>query len=331
MKKITNVCLFLLLVTNSILDAQTFVIKTRVFDEETNKSLPYANIMVFGYSIGTTSDEKGEFVLILNDSLLNEFLIISYLGYESQKVSISECLDKSISLIPINYELAQVTVEANIKKHKTITLNKFRKNECMLRYSISPFDNSGLLHIPYRPSEPTIEAIYFPSKEDYSSLKIKEVSIYAKNLKNSISYFRLRIFNADENKTPINDLFIESLIFEVLPGEHIINANLEGYNLSIPPNVLYIGFELLIIPENKKIICNELGNEAIVYSPFLYQIRTKEYGDFWIYTNGKWLISQFWYFKQGIWFKSDKPDFADKDTAGPFLFKPAISLILSNE
>lgn len=331
MKRISKICLFLLTIACTVLDAQTFVVKAKVLDKETKEGLQYANIMVSGYSVGTSSNENGEFILELNDSLINEFLIISSLGYETRKVSILKCFYKAISLSPKKYELMQVSVQAGKKKSKSITLNKFRIKQCMLRHSASPFDTTGNHYIPYRPTEPSIEAGYFPYSEDYSYLKIKEASIFANNLGDSISFFRLRIYAADKNKIPLNDLLTESVIVEVPPGRQIIPINLEDYNLYVPKNGLFIGFELLIIPENRNTFRNELGNEAVVYSPFLYQERIKKYGNYWIYTNGEWKQSMYWYYKQGVWIESNNPDMTDKKVTGPYIFNPAISLILSND
>jgi hypothetical protein len=331
MKKKINICLLVFLITINVLDAQTFIVEASVLDKETNEGLPFANIMVLGYPIGTTSNENGVFKLVLDDSLYNGFLIISYIGYESCKISIKECEKSIISLIPQTYALDEVTVKPTNKKHKEITLNKFQENKCMLRYSISTFDSIGATNVPYRPTEPTIEACYFPFSEEYAFCKIREAVIYSKNLNDSISYFRLRIFNADEEKRPLNDLLTEALIVEVPSGKQIININLNDYNLYIPSNGLFIGFELLIIPENKKTIRNELEIEADIYSPFLYQRYSKEYGDYWTYTKGEWKQSLYWYFRQGIWIESKNSNIADKKTAGPYMFKPAISLVLLND
>ena len=331
MKKITSICFFLLSIAINVLDAQTFIVKASVVDKESNEGLPFANIMVLGYPVGTTSNNKGEFKLVLNDSLYNEFLVISYIGFESRKISIKECDKKTISLIPQTFILNEVAVKPSNKKPKEITLNKFRKNDCMLRYSTSPFDSTGSYLVPYRPTEPTIEACYFPFTEDDAFLKIKEAVVFANNRNDSTAYFRLRIFNVDEGKRPLNDLLTEALIVKVPSGKQNIIINLKDYNLFIPPNGLCIGFELLIIPENKRTIRNNLGIEADLYSPFLYQIYSKEYGDYWIYTNGKWKQSVYWYFKQGIWIESNKPDIADKKTSGPYMFKPAISLVITTD
>ncbi len=331
MKKLTGTYLFLLMIAGNVLDAQSFIVKASVLDKETNKGLPFANIMVLGYPVGTTSDEKGEFKLVLDDSLHNEFLIISHIGYESQKISIKECEKNPVSLIPQTYEVNEVTVKPSNKKHREITLNRFHENNCMLRYSISSFDSTGGFNVPYRPTEPTIEAGYFPFTEDYAFYKIREAAICTKNLNDSISCFRLRILNADKEKRPSDDLLKESLLIEVPSGKQVIKVNLSDYNLYIPSDGLFIGIELLIIPENKKTVRNNLGAEADIYSPFLYQERSKEYGAYWMYTNGAWKQSLYWYFKQGIWIESKNSNIADKKTAGPYMFRPAISLVLSND
>lgn len=311
------------------LSGQTFKVSGIVADSETGQGLPYANIMVFSYSIGTTSDKNGNFELTLDDSLKNETLVFSFVGYNSVKMSISRVGPMPVLLVPQQYEIGEVIIKPAKRKEKPLILNKFREQDCMLRYSISPFDSIGQLHIPYRPKEPTIETMYFPYNSDYEEKnRIKEVWLNVSNFKLSQSIFRLRIFDAKEDKSPGNDLLTTPLDIEVIGKTQVVKVNVEEYNIFIQQQGMFIGFELLIIPDNMQTIENDLGNRAIVYSPFLRQIRTEEIGEYWIYTKGVWIESKYWYFKKGIWFMSDDKNIKEKNTTEAIMFKPAISLLL---
>lgn len=327
----TFIYLVLLIQIPFSLNSQTFKVSGKVTDSETKEGLPFTNVMVFGYSIGTTSDKEGHFELILDDSLKNKTLVFSFVGYNSVKMGINNIGTMPILLTPQQYEIGEVIVRATKRKEKPLIINKFREQDCMLRYSTSPFDSVGNLNIPYRPIEPTIEAMYFPYNSDFDEQsRLKEIWLYVSNFRLSQSLFRLRIFDTKEDKTPGNDLITTPLNIEVLGKDKIVKVNVEEYNISIQKQGLFIGFELLIMPENMQTIENELGKKATIYSPFLRQIHTKNIGEYWIYTKGEWIVSKYWYYDRGKWFMSDNKDLKARNTSSAMLFKPAISIILTD-
>ncbi|MFO7371126.1 MAG: carboxypeptidase-like regulatory domain-containing protein [Bacteroidales bacterium] len=59
-----------------------FEIRGRVLDRKDGLPLPYSSIYLRGKSIGTISNEDGEFLLKLNSSEIGETLIISSIGYK---------------------------------------------------------------------------------------------------------------------------------------------------------------------------------------------------------------------------------------------------------
>jgi hypothetical protein len=326
--KYIYISLLSLIIIPFSLSSQTHKLAGQIIDSESGVGLPYTNIMVLNNSIGTTSNINGYFELDLDDSYKDDSLVISYMGYNTLIVSINQIGQNPIKLLQQPYEINEVVVKASGKKVKDIYINKFRKNKCMLRYSRSPFDSIGTVLIPYRPKEPTIEALYIPYIEDYERMKIKEILLYVCNLKDS-SYFRLRIYNSTESGIPDKDLLITPLNIKVSERNQLLKINLEEYNFTIPKQGIFIGFELLIIPENLTTIKNNLGKTAIVYSPFLYQIPSKTIGDYWIFSKGKWSCSKFWYFNDGMWFMSDKSDIKDKETSDARMYKPAINVVLT--
>jgi hypothetical protein len=328
--KIFIFLIFLFLIPRS-LNSQTFKVSGNVVDSETKQGLPYTNIMVLNYSIGTTSDIHGNFVLHLNDSLKNEILVFSYVGYNSYKIGIDMIRSDTVLLKPLQYEISEVVVKPAKRKEKALIVNKFHEKDSHLRYSISPFNNKGILHIPYCPNEPTIEALYFPYNSDFENQnRLKEVWLYLSNFKISKSHFRLRIFDAKEDKSPGNDLLTRHLNIEVSGNNVLVKVNVEEYNIFIQKQGVFIGFELLILPENSHEISNEVGEIATVYSPLLRQLYSKNIGDYWMYSKGEWIMSKYWYFTKGVLWMSDNKDIKVRNTSNAMLFRPAISIILTN-
>ena len=60
-----------------------FEIRGRVFDKNGNQPLPYANIFLEGTSIGTVTNDAGQFILKLHSKYLHDTVSISCIGYKN--------------------------------------------------------------------------------------------------------------------------------------------------------------------------------------------------------------------------------------------------------
>lgn len=67
-----------------------------VTDEQSGEPLPGVNIVIKDTQIGTTTDSEGQFSLRVSD--LQEVLVISYIGYQSQEVPISNQREVNIAM-----------------------------------------------------------------------------------------------------------------------------------------------------------------------------------------------------------------------------------------
>jgi TonB-linked SusC/RagA family outer membrane protein len=81
-------------------------VKGKVIDNGTKETLPGATIQTVGAAIGTITNEKGEFNLVAPKG--SETLLVSFIGYKPQKVSIKPNL--VIELEPNNQNLDEVVV-----------------------------------------------------------------------------------------------------------------------------------------------------------------------------------------------------------------------------
>jgi hypothetical protein len=275
--------------------------------------LQLSNIMTLNNSFGTTSDENGYFEITIPDSLKYDTLVVSYVGYYSKYICISDLKDKII-LKPQVFQLPEVYIKTgNVKSSKPLFINKFKKKKCFLRYTKYDSVNNNLW-VPFRPNEPAIEAISFPdNSKDYKGKKLKEVRVYLTTFKTPAT-FRLRIYSADKKMEPGPDLLKIPLTADVVKNNSLITINLEKYNLIFPENGIFVGVELLIIMKNKTTL-NKDGNEYTVYSPFLNFIKTYEKGRFWQYSEGKWTQNN-----------STAPVFTKGKRV--LYYKPAITLVL---
>lgn len=96
----------------------------KVLSMENDSPIPFAHIAIQNQSIGTISDENGDFKLQVDKSeIANHSLIISSVGYQSITISKSDSWDKIIRLKPLISELNEVVVtgkKSNLSPKKLV-------------------------------------------------------------------------------------------------------------------------------------------------------------------------------------------------------------------
>lgn len=86
----------------------------KVIDKDEKDVLPYSSIYIFRSNIGTVSNNDGEFELKIPESMKQDTIIISCLGYRQQIQPIGEITDKNyqIALDPSSVQLKEIKVTA---------------------------------------------------------------------------------------------------------------------------------------------------------------------------------------------------------------------------
>ena len=92
--------------------SQTTEIKGTIRDKETSIPLPYATISVENTGIGTIANPTGGYSIIVPDSISNAKIQVSYLGYYSKSIDISEAKNTklNIELKPYKHEIKEVII-----------------------------------------------------------------------------------------------------------------------------------------------------------------------------------------------------------------------------
>ncbi|MFO7828412.1 MAG: carboxypeptidase-like regulatory domain-containing protein [Bacteroidales bacterium] len=75
-----------------------------IVDNETGEPLPYANISIFGKSIGTISNEEGDFVFKFPAKFLESNLVVSFIGYKNATIPVAE-LSHDENIIYLNRDM----------------------------------------------------------------------------------------------------------------------------------------------------------------------------------------------------------------------------------
>jgi len=294
--------------------AQDTKISGKIVDSRTEDVLPFANIMVKGHTIGTSTDIHGDFELLITDSLKQDSIIVSFVGYYTKTLCVNDIVDNMIRLDPRVFEADEIVITPSKGKRKPLVINPFKRKDCNVRYRPAASESGSW--IPMRPEEPAIEAIYFPHLDKYGSYPIiKEVWLQVTNYKNPPTFFNLRLYSGDTVLGPCNDLINEIITVEVSESKQLVKINLESYGLVMPEKGLFVGFELLIIKKNQTKIQDQDEKELVLYSPYLNFLREEQKGSFWLYSGGKWhetTQETSHYFKKNV----------------VLYYKPAVSLVL---
>jgi hypothetical protein len=259
--------------------------------DENDMPIPYVNIWVENENIGTTSEEDGSFNIDTNDK--NKNLFFSIIGFEKKTVKVAEA--SKVVLQSITNELDEVVI-FNKKETKEIQIGIVENT------IFQAFDNG-----------PKNDIKFFPYNPKYNKTKyIKQVKI-STDSKIETATIKLHFFAVDENGFPGSELLKKDLIVTIKQGGKSTKINVSDFNLIMPKKGIFVGFEKLMIENNK------LERTSIDRNTNL-TVTQKLYYPFVLYNYVQNHVG--FTFLSGKWIRND-----DNKTAR---YEPAISLILTN-
>lgn len=109
----TNSFAYTLVQTSNQQEATSFIkYKGRIIDSHTNKSIAYVDITIKSANISTISNREGKFSIKVPNTLSDQVLSVSFLGYETLEVPINELKLKNniISLYPLSTTLSAIKI-----------------------------------------------------------------------------------------------------------------------------------------------------------------------------------------------------------------------------
>jgi hypothetical protein len=282
-----NIVILILFLKTIWISAQ---VKGIVVDEN-DKPIPYVNIWVENENIGTTSEEDGRFSIDTNDK--NKNLFFSIIGFEKKTVKVVDA--SKVVLNSITNELDEVVI-FNKKETKEIQIG-------LVENAIfQAFDNG-----------PKNDIKFFPYNPKYSKTKyIKQLKI-STDSKIETATIKLHFFAVDENGFPGSELLKKDLIVTIKQGGKSTKINVSDFNLIMPKKGIFVGFEKLMIENNKleRTSIDRNTNQTVtqkLYYPFvLYNYVQNPVG--FTFLSGKWIRN-------------------DDNKTGRY--EPAITLILTN-
>ena len=174
------ICIYFFLALFVTAHSQT-IIKCQVLDSATKAPVIFANVGIVSKAFGTVTDEKGEFKLTVPDSLMNQKVRISLLGYKIKDIPAKSLANKPlIFLSEASYNLSEVSVKLKKTKRKTLG------NETTSKAATCGFTSNNLgcemgVKLNIKHKETQLKKLSFNIvRNDYDSL-IFRVNIYKKN------------------------------------------------------------------------------------------------------------------------------------------------------
>jgi TonB-linked SusC/RagA family outer membrane protein len=102
------ICVFLLLGITSFMNAQQLSVQGRITDAISGTPLPGVNILIRGTTTGTVTNLDGDFIITVDEP--NAVLVISYVGYVTQEISVEGRTILNISLAEDIIKLEELVV-----------------------------------------------------------------------------------------------------------------------------------------------------------------------------------------------------------------------------
>ncbi len=280
----------LLFVTSLSIYPQT---KGKIVDQN-NSPIPYANIWVENEPTGTTAEENGAFSIAVKDTSKN--LVFSAIGYETAILKVAQVA--LVILKPTAYQINEVVIA---KRYQTKEKEIGNTNSVISQ----AFDNG-----------PRIDVKYFPYYSDYKKTKyIKQVVINTDS-KIETAICKIHFYSVSNDKFPGEPLLDKDFIVTIQQGLKKTSIDLTQFNLRMPKNGLFVGFEKLIIDRNKlEKTSTDFNNNTTrtqkTYFPLiLYNYVDREVA--FTFSGGKWNIEK---------------AASNKKIS---VYEPAINLILTN-
>lgn len=291
--KLHCIALFLISISSS---AQ---IKGVVKDSISGKPIPYVSIWMENQNVGATSEEDGTFEIHSDEK--NRNLIFSVLGFEKKKVPVSKAA--VVLLNPISYPLEEVVL---LRKRKETKRKEIGKTDSDI---FQAFDNG-----------PRIDTKFFPYLPEYKKTKfIKQLAITTDSrIENAV--IKIHFYGVDANGFPGQELIDHDFIVSVSKGTKETYFDVTKFDLKMPENGIFIGFEKLIIEKNKletTITNNDTKTTQV----------QKKYYPLVLYN---WVKRDFLFtFSGGKWNKQTQPEKVNAQSK-MMIYEPAINLILTN-
>jgi len=198
------------------------IIQAQLVDSLSGEAIEFANVGIVGKGIGTVSDEKGEFSFSVPDSLVNERIKISMIGYRARTIPAASFVSGGkILLSQQNTLLNEVTIVPRDVKVKIVG-NETR----------SSFVSGGFM----QNSLGAEIAVRLKIKKEATVLRKVMLNIN-KNSLDTLPIFRFNVYSVNGDGSPGENILKQNII--ITPKEIIgfIEFDLKPYGIVVDDDV----------------------------------------------------------------------------------------------
>jgi CarboxypepD_reg-like domain len=231
--KCTNIFFLTFFLTNSCLSQN--IIKGNIKDKASNKGIPYASISLKSKPIGTHTNEEGSFELKVSEEDSNDSLFIGCLGYEKVIVSIKDMKQQNnILLNPVDYKLPTITITPNGN-------SKIRTKELGYLQGKPDAYIAGNVNGLY-----TLTAIFIDNPNLENAFVKELLFTFEPKYQEGNAFIKVHLFEKDQysaDTRPGKELMPENFIVTVKPKTKTLRVDIQKYNIKMPYNGLFVGFE----------------------------------------------------------------------------------------
>ncbi|NHN27794.1 serine hydrolase [Flavobacterium jejuense] len=128
----------------TIFYGQEIIIEGFVYNEANKETLSYATISVSNNNIGTLTNNKGEFKIIIPKVMENDSLTVSYIGYKTKRIAVSKVKNPLIIYLRENETILNEVVVSSLTADSIIekALENIPKN-----YNLEPYISNGFYRV----------------------------------------------------------------------------------------------------------------------------------------------------------------------------------------
>lgn len=193
-------------------------IKGQLLDSVTRQPVEFANIGLIGKGYGTVSNERGEYEFVIPDSLTNEKIRISIIGYANKTLDVAKLRDRNVVLLEqIATNLGEISITAKKTRFKVLG------NETQTKAISAGFTSNNL---------GAELAVKLRIKQPQTQIR-KVVCNINKNTLNKNPVFRLNIYKQDAEGYPGENILKENIIIEPKEMTGLIQVDLTPYNIVV--------------------------------------------------------------------------------------------------
>ncbi len=185
-----------------------------LLDSLSRQPIEFANVGVLGKGLGTVTNEKGEFVLQIPDSLKDAPVKVSMIGYRPRSFSGQSLQNNTkILLAPEAYNLKEVVVKPRKNKIKILG------NETQTHTVSGGFKNNNL---------GAEVGVRLNIKHPNTQLRKFMININSNTLEQN-PIFRLNVYNVGEDGMPKDNLLKQNILIEPKEKQGFVEFDLKPY------------------------------------------------------------------------------------------------------